>query len=90
LLRWPCHVVVWCAVQVMLEMCPDCDVKKIPKSGPAPVLLRAHELAVIGPDWETYTAWIESNDNAKNVLGGLAWCWCAPVVGLQVHGCGFG
>lgn len=67
-------------------MCPDCDVNKIPKSGPAPVLLRPHELAKIGPDWESYTAWIESNDNAKQVLG--EWrgfgggaeeclsCWC--------------
>lgn len=53
----------------MLEMCPDCDVKKIPRSGPAPVLLRPHELAMIGPDWETYTAWIEGNENAKKVLG---------------------
>jgi hypothetical protein len=53
----------------MLEMCPDCDVKKISRSGPAPVLLRPHELALIGPDWERYTAWIEGNENAKKVLG---------------------
>jgi hypothetical protein len=53
----------------MLEMCPECNVQQIPKSGPAPVLLRPHELALIGPDWERYTAWIEGNDNAKKVLG---------------------
>ena len=52
-------------------MCPDCDVKKIPKSGPAPVLLRPHELAMVAADWEQYTAWIESNDDAKKVLGEL-------------------
>lgn len=66
-----CAVLCYAAVdvQVMLEMCPDCDVKKIPRSGPAPVLLRPHELALIGPDWERYTAWIEGNENAKKVLG---------------------
>lgn len=64
-----CAAVMLPYLQVMLQMCPECDVSKIPKSGPAPVLLRPHELAMIGPDWETYTAWIEGNANAKQVLG---------------------
>lgn len=64
-----CLCVMLPRLQVMLQMCPECDVKKIPKSGPAPVLLRPHELAMVGPDWESYTAWIEGNANAKQVLG---------------------
>lgn len=64
-----CVCVMLPHLQVMLQMCPECDVKKIPKSGPAPVLLRPHELAMVGPDWESYTAWIEGNANAKQKLG---------------------
>jgi hypothetical protein len=31
--------------------------------------MRPHELALVAPDWEAYTAWIEGNDHAKDVLG---------------------
>lgn len=53
----------------MREMCPSCDVRKVPKSGPSPVLIRPAELALVAPDWEVYSAWIEGNDHAKEVLG---------------------
>lgn len=56
------------------EMCPECDVEKIPASGPSPVLLRPRQLGLIGPDWETYSYWIENNKEANEKLGGCQGC----------------
>eukprot|EP00879_Flechtneria_rotunda_P014651 GHRR01015310.1.p1 GENE.GHRR01015310.1~~GHRR01015310.1.p1 ORF type:complete len:332 (+),score=80.08 GHRR01015310.1:805-1800(+) len=69
------------AAQVMRQMCPECDVKQLPHSGPSPVLLRPHELAMVAPDWEIYSAWIENNEQARNVLGWVRemYAWCAAV-----------
>jgi hypothetical protein len=53
------------------EMCPSCDPEKVPRSGPAPVLLRPGELARAAPDWEAYSAWIERNELARKNLGAL-------------------
>jgi len=62
--------VCWLRVpQVLAEMCPECDISKIPRSGPSPVLIRPHELALVAPDWEVFTAWIEGNDKARDALG---------------------
>ena len=50
-------------------MCPTCDQSKVPASGPAPVLLRPQELADAAPDWEVWSAWIESHELARKRLG---------------------
>ena len=50
-------------------MCPTCDQSKVPASGPAPVLLRPQELADAAPDWELWSAWIESHELARKRLG---------------------
>lgn len=62
--------------QVLKEMCPECDVSQVPHSGPSPVLLRPHELALVAPDWESYTAWIEANKKARDALGERPTCAC--------------
>jgi hypothetical protein len=60
----PCHVLAG-----LQEMCPSCSIKDVPASGPSPVLLRPRELALVAPDWETYSAWIENNKQAADALG---------------------
>ncbi|KAF8072854.1 HPAT1 [Scenedesmus sp. PABB004] len=69
------------AAAVVSEMCPSCDVARVPHSGPSPVLLRPGELARVAPDWETYSAWIEGNANARSVLGWVRemYAWCVSV-----------
>ncbi|GLI66190.1 hypothetical protein VaNZ11_009955 [Volvox africanus] len=44
------------------------DPKKIPQSGPAPVLIRYTELAALTPDWERVTADIEADPEAVKQL----------------------
>jgi hypothetical protein len=44
------------------------DAKKIPHSGPAPVLIRYTELAALIPDWERITADIEADPEAVKQL----------------------
>jgi hypothetical protein len=58
-----------CVPQVVKRMCPECKVSQVPHSGPSPVLIRPHELALVAPDWEKYSAWIEDNEHARNVFG---------------------
>lgn len=50
-------------------MCPTCEVDKIPASGPAPVLARFEDFKAATPDWEVWSAWIESHAHAKQSLG---------------------
>lgn len=50
-------------------MCPECKISEVPHSGPSPVLIRPHELALVAPDWEVYSAWIEGNELAKKAFG---------------------
>jgi hypothetical protein len=61
--------ILLCAAQVIKRMCPECKVSQVPHSGPSPVLIRPAELALVAPDWETYSAWIEDNEHARNVFG---------------------
>lgn len=41
----------------------------VPGSGPAPVMLRVHELFKVVPDWERLTAHIEADKESKDRLG---------------------
>ncbi|GBF92072.1 hypothetical protein Rsub_04419 [Raphidocelis subcapitata] len=65
----------------IVEMCPTCDPEKVPRSGPAPVLIRPHEMAVAAPDWEVYSAWIEGNKRARTNLDWVRemYAWCVAV-----------
>uniref|UniRef100_A0A383WBI5 Hydroxyproline O-arabinosyltransferase-like domain-containing protein n=1 Tax=Tetradesmus obliquus TaxID=3088 RepID=A0A383WBI5_TETOB len=77
------------AAKVIKRMCPECSqVSQVPHSGPSPVLLRPHELALVAPDWETYSAWIEGNEHARNAFGWVremyAWCVAVHKNGVQL------
>lgn len=54
---------------IIKEMCPHCIVPDIPRSGPAPVLMRFADLWKAAPDWEKYTAWIEGHAHARKAMG---------------------
>jgi hypothetical protein len=57
---------------------------QVPASGPAPVLIRPHEMAFAAPDWELYSAWIENNEQAKKNLGEKdLWMRCCVVSRLR-------
>jgi hypothetical protein len=42
---------------------------RIPRSGPAPVMMRAREWLKVVPEWERLTTYIENNEEAKGKLG---------------------
>ncbi len=56
-------------IPVIRKMCPTCDPKQTPRSGPAPVLMRLQDWTRAVPDWERLTAWIEASKEAKDTLG---------------------
>lgn len=75
-------------VPILQAMCPTCNIPALQQSGPAPVLMRLADLWKATPDWERYTAWIESHDDAKTVLGGWVGGCCGPLGGwLRGRGC---
>ena len=62
----------------------------IPASGPAPVLLRPHELRKIVPDWKRLTAHIEAHKETKEKLGKSAMpvlCAVLPRTGATFSPC---
>jgi hypothetical protein len=56
---------------LMRSMFPESKgpLSKIPRTGPAPVLMRAVEWLRVVPAWERLTAHIEGDDQIKDVLG---------------------
>lgn len=66
---------------IMKEMCPGCNVAKIPHSGPAPVLMRFSDLKKATPAWEKFSNWIETTPTAKKKLDWVRemFAWCAAV-----------
>eukprot|EP00877_Chromochloris_zofingiensis_P015145 jgi/Chrzof1/9885/Cz04g19190.t1 len=76
------------AKAVLHKMCRTCTGDKIPASGPAPVLLRPDELEVAALHWERYTAHIESDKHAKEVLGWVremyAWCLAVQTANVSI------
>eukprot|EP00891_Asterochloris_glomerata_P007790 jgi/Astpho2/7790/fgenesh1_pm.00117_%23_7_t len=51
----------------------------IPGSGPAPVMMRAHEWATVTPDWERLAAHIEADLETKELLG-----WVREMYGFSI------
>jgi hypothetical protein len=68
---------------VIKEMCPHCEPSAIPRSGPAPVLMRFEDLRKATPAWEKYSKWIEDHAAAKETLGVVG-------AGRRNRGCGAG
>eukprot|EP01026_Neomeris_dumetosa_P046773 TRINITY_DN39953_c0_g1_i2.p2 TRINITY_DN39953_c0_g1~~TRINITY_DN39953_c0_g1_i2.p2 ORF type:complete len:413 (+),score=57.01 TRINITY_DN39953_c0_g1_i2:43-1281(+) len=57
--------------QQIRKLYPESEggLEKVPRTGPAPVLLRVRELEKVAPEWERLTAQIEADKELKDALG---------------------